>query len=54
MSDPSEMQIATHTVLRQADVSYNWVKQLWEETRQCSAIVEITDSVLRRIRHLTV
>lgn len=52
MSDPSEMQITTLTVVRQTDVSHTWAKQLWEETRQCNILVEITVSFLSNTRHL--
>jgi hypothetical protein len=52
MSDPTEMQIATLTVARQADVG--WAKQLGEETQLFNALVEIRVSFLRRTRHLTV
>jgi len=52
MSEPSEMQIATLTFARQADVCVGWARYLWEGTRQCYALVEITDSFLRRTRHL--
>jgi hypothetical protein len=52
MSDPSEMQIATLTVVRQADVG--WAKQLGEETTQFNVLVEIRVSFLIKTRHLTV
>jgi hypothetical protein len=52
VSDPSVMQIATLTVNRQADVG--WAKHLGEDARQYNALVEITDSFLRRTRHIAV